>query len=439
MAQTLTSNFAGLLTEAFSRDKVFAPFERAMCKFYDSIQEFPNEEPLGKGRTFGIRTKDAHAVGAGLESTAVVPTFRQPEVLQANIDAVQVIGTCSWSELMMSAGRGLGSLGPDVITDHVDMTMRNFMSCLNRLSLGHGTGRLAAVEANTSSSTTTVMRNPEGVLQLRVNMLIDYFDTDTTGGTKQGQSETISAIDFETRTITHSSRSLTANWGVYQALTSSVSTASVTPDTGIYGLRATADDGELTTKIYGLTRSSNPGVNATVLDVASGTQAYSEKLMRKAVNRVLFQCGLEPDEAWTNKGIISEHLNHLVGDRTFMLGPGDNVPKYRIGQKDNELGFQNGGTFIPFKVDLDLPAREIVFIKRSMFRRHVLRKPNWIGDDSGIDGSAKAIMLQLPASGGSYELAKIAIMLGMMNIGNKMPKSTVRVSTLFDEELAGDA
>jgi hypothetical protein len=432
MAATATSTFAGLLVETFSRDRVFAPFERAFAKFHESTQDWPNEEPLGKGRTFGIRTKDAHSAGTVAE-TGSTPTLRQPEILQANVDAVQIVGAVGWTELMLSAGQGLGSLGPDVLTDHIDMVTRNATQALNRMSLGHGTARLAVVEAGTSSSTTFVCRNPEHLVQLRVNMLIDFYDTDT-GGSKQGNTETISDLDFETRTVTISSRSLTAGWGVYQALSTSVSTYGVAP----FGLRAWADNGGLTSTIAGITRSSNPGVNANVISAATGTLVYSEKLMRKAIHRIFFTCGLEPDEAWCNKGIISEHLNHLVGDRIFMLAPGDNVPKYRIGHNEREIGFQYGGNFIPYRCDGDFPDREIVFHKKSMFRRHQLRPLNWIGDDSGVDGVAKAMLLQLPASGGGYDLAKVALLLAMVNYGNRMPKSICAVRTIADEELAGD-
>lgn len=433
MAVTSTSNFAGLIVESFSRDRVFVPHERSMAKFHSSTESWPNEEPLGRGRTFPVNTKDPHSVGAASEASGVVPTIRQPEILQPNIDAVQVVGATGWTEFMMSAGQGLGTLGPDVVTDHIERTTRNFMSCLNRLSLGHGTGRLAVTEA-TANSADQVMRNPEHVLQLRVNMLVDIYDTDT-GGSKQGNSLTIDAIDFDTRTVTFSAAlNGTAGWGVYQALTSSVSTYGVAPS----GLRAWADNGTLTSAIGGITRSSNPGINANRLAASSGTQNYTEKLIRKGINRIFFACEMEPDEAWTNKGIISEHLNHLVGDRVFTLAPGENVPKYRIGYNEMDIGFQSGGNFIPYRCEGDLPNRELILIKKSMFRRHQLRDANWIGDDSGIDGSARAILLQLPADGGSYELSKIAIMLAMVNYGNRMPKSICSIQTIADEELAGD-
>jgi hypothetical protein len=434
MPPTATSTFAGLLVETFSRDRVFAPFERSMAKFHASTMDWDDEPPTGRGRTFGIRTKDAHSTGTVSEAAGSTPTLRQPEILQANIDAVQCVGVCGWTELMMSTGQGLGTLGPDVISDHIEMTTRNVMQLLNRMSLGHGTARLAVVQDTTVAATTFICRNPEHVLQLRENMTIDWYDTDT-GGSKQGITETIDEIDFETRTVTiGNARSLTAGWGVYQALTSAISTYGIAP----FGLRAWADNGELTSAIGGITRSGNPGVNANVLTTATGTQPYSEKLMRKGINRIFFACGMEPDEAWTNKGVISEHLNHLVGDRRFTLNPGENTPKYRIGYREEEIGFQTGGTFIPFKCEGDFVDRELIFIRKPLFRRHQLRAVNWIGDDSGVDGVARAVLLQLPASGGGYELSKVAIQLGMTNYGNRMPKSICRISNIADEELAGD-
>ena len=434
MPPTATSTFAGLLVETFSRDRVFAPFERSMAKFHASTMDWDDEPPTGRGRTFGIRTKDAHSTGTVSEAAGSTPTLRQPEILQANIDAVQCVGVCGWTELMMSTGQGLGTLGPDVISDHIEMTTRNVMQLLNRMSLGHGTARLAVVQDTTVAATTFIARNPEHVLQLRENMTVDWYNLDT-GGSKQGITETIEEIDFETRTVTISNaRSLTAGWGVYQALTSAISTYGVAP----FGLRAWADNGELTSAIGGITRSGNPGVNANVLTTAAGTQPYSEKLMRKGINRIFFACGMEPDEAWTNKGVISEHLNHLVGDRRFTLNPGENTPKYRIGYREEEIGFQTGGTFIPFKCEGDFVDRELIFIRKPLFRRHQLRAVNWIGDDSGVDGVARAVLLQLPASGGGYELSKVAIQLGMTNYGNRMPKSLCRISNVADEELAGD-
>jgi len=232
-AGVTTSTLAGLLTEAFTRDTTFAPHERKFAKFNEMTQEWPSDTPLGKGRTFGIQTKSSHSTGAASEASGVLPTPRSPEVIQANVDAVQIAASFSISELMLAVSKGEGSLGPDGVSMLVKGTTEDAVCALNRLSLGHGTGRLAVTE-NTTTSATQIMRNPEGTWQLRENMIVDIYDTDT-GGSKQGNTLTINSIDDSTRTVVFSaSLTGTAGWGVYQAQTASVSTYGVAP----FGLRA---------------------------------------------------------------------------------------------------------------------------------------------------------------------------------------------------------
>lgn len=433
---TTTANLPNILTRTYNREEYFAPHERYLTKFLDSVEDFPDGgKPLGIERRFGIRTADSHAAGATAEG-GDLPAFSPPQVLQAVVSAIQVSAACSWSELMMMVAQGEGTLGEDIIDDHVKMTTRNLMTALNFLTLGHGTGRLAVVEATTVASTSFVARLPEHVLQLRKGQLIDFYDTDT-GGSKQGASQTITAINFETRTVTiDGARSLTAGWGVYKALSSSVSTYGLAPN----GLRGISDNGSLSSTLFGITRASNPDVNATVLNAGGGLQSYSEKLVRKGLNRIFFQTNLEADEIWCNQGIIGEHLNHLTGSRVYTVAPGENVPKYRIGHDEQALGFQHNGKFIPFKVDADFPAREFVAVTKSLFRRHILRKAGWIGDGVGPEGSASAVLMQAPASSGqSYSLQKVAGQLWAGNLAHLQPKAITAFREVLDEELAGDA
>lgn len=436
-APTSTANLPNILTRTYNRENYFAPHERSMAKFYDGTEDFPDGgKPLGVERRWGIRTKDSHAAGGTAES-GDLPAFNPPSVLQAAIAAITVAAAVAWSEVMLSVGQGEGILNTtDIIDDHVKMTTRNIMSALNRLSLGHGTGRMAVVEATTSAATTFVCRNPEHVLQLREGMTIDFFDTDT-GGSKQGATETISSINFETRTVTiGNARTLTAGWGVYKALSSTVSEYGIAPT----GMRAVVDNATLAASVFGITRSSNPQVNATVLTAGGGTQAYSEKLVRKGLNRIFFSTGLEGEEIWTNRGVVAEHLNHLTGTRVYTVGPGDNTPKYTIGADQEQIAFQHNGKKIPFKIDPDLPARELAILTRSLFRRHILRKTSWVGDGSGSDGSSSPILMQAPGTGANtYALQKVAGLVWMGNFGHLQPKANTRITEIADEELAGDA
>ncbi len=430
---TTTANLPNILTRTYNREEYFAPHERIMTQFLDSVEDFPDGgKPLGAERRFGIRTADSHATG-GTPESGDLPAFSPPQVLQAVVTAVQVSASCSWSELMLLVATGEGTLGEDIIDDHVKMTTRNLMTHLNFLTLGHGTGRLAVVEATTVASTTFVVRTPEHMVQLRKGMLVDFFNLDT-GGAKQGASQTIVALNFETRTVTiDAARSLTAGWGVYRALSTAVSSYGIAPN----GLRGLADNGALTATIMGITRASDPDVNATVLTAGGGRQSYSEKFVRKLLNRIFYATGLEADEIWMNHGVRAEHLNHLTPNRVYQQ-TGNEVPSYRIGNK-MELGIEHNGKFVPYRVEGDFPANEMVAVTKSLFRRHILRKANWIGDGVGPDGSPAAVLMQAPASSGqSYSLQKVAGMLWAGNIAHLQPKALASGREIFDEELAGD-
>ena len=436
MAATSVANLPNILTRTYNRENYFAPHERALTKFYDGTEDFTDGgKPLGVERRWGIRTKDSHAAGGTAES-GDLPSFNAPSVLQAAIAAIQVAASVAWSEIILSAGQGEGILSAtDIIDDHVKMTTRNIMSALNRLSLGHGTGRMGVVEATTSSSTAFVCRLPEHVLQFREGMTIDFFDTDT-GGSKQGATETIVSINFETRTINIvNARSLTAGWSIYKAISTSVSEYGIAP----MGMRGIVDNATLATAVFGITRSSNPQVNATVLTAGGGTQSYSEKLVRKGLNRIFFATGLEAEEIWTNRGVVAEHLNHLTGTRVYTVGPGDGVPSYQIGANQEQISFQHNGKKIPFKIDPDLPAREMALLTRSLFRRHVLRKTSWVGDGTGADGAGSPILMQAPGGTNTYALQKVAGMVWMGNFGHLQPKANTRITEIADEELGNDA
>lgn len=434
MAAMTTSSVANILARTYNREQYLAPHERFMTKFYNEIEDFEDGgKPLGVERRFEIVTKDSHAA-AGVAESGDLPDFAAPASLQGTVNAVQVAATVAWSELLLMVGQAEGLVsGMDVISRYVKMTTRNLMSALNRQSLGHGTGRMAVVEATTSSATTFVCRNPEHVLQLREGMTIDFYDTDTSGS-KQAATETISSINFETRTVTiGNARSLTAGWGVYKAKSSSVSEYGVVMN----GLRGIADNATLAATIYGITRSSNPQVNATVLNASGGTQSYSEALVRKGINRILFSQDVEPDEIWCNQGIIGEHLNHLTGNRVYQV-TGDGTPSYKIGVDESKLAFQHNGRNIPFRVDRDLPAREFITITKSLFRRHLLRKASWIGDGVGADGSVSPMLLQAPGGTNTYNLSKIAGLLFAGNFVHLQNKALCRTTEVADAELAGD-
>lgn len=433
MADITTSSLANILARTYLRQTYLAPHERFMTKFYDAVKDMEDGGDLvGADRRFEIVTGDSHAV-AGTAESGDLPTFGAPSSLQAAVSPVTIAGSLAFSDLMLAVGRGEGTVSRmEVIGRYVDMTTRNFYTALNRHTLGHGTGRMAVIQTTTDTLTTFVCRRPECAFQLRKNMTIDFFDTDTSGS-KQGATETIASINPETRTVTiGNARTLTAGWGVYKANTSSVSEYGVATN----GLRNIVDDGTLSATLFGITRSSNPDVNATVLTASGGLQSYSEALVRKAINRIRTNTGLMPDMIWTNTGIVGEHLNSLTGSRVFQT-TGAGVPVYQIGHDEEKIGFMHNGTMIPFKIDMDLPAREMRIVTQRLFRRMVARPANWIGDATGPDGSVTPILLQAPSTT-TYSLRRIGGLEWIGNLAHLQPKANSAITEVSDYELCGD-
>lgn len=448
MAAITTSNLAGVLLRSYTRKDWFAPFERLKTPFLDSIEKFDNEAPLGVGRFFELWLQDSHNTGSVAES-GNLPALDVPNVQQGSVTGIQVAADMGLSELMLSAGRGNGTFGRDVINRLVQITTRNLMTNINRLTLGHGTARLGVVNASTSAATTFVAALPEASFKAREGMRISFYDTDT-GGTIQdvdaggGNVGTvkITYINPATYTLTIDfAATLTAGWGFYQSLsdTASATTASTTTyGVATNGLRGIVDNATYATSIFTLSRNTYPDLNAQVIDSTPNLQPYSEALVRKAINLAYMASGADTEALWCNRGVISEHLNSVVGDRRYNV-PVDSgsVPGYKIGYDPKKLAFQYKGKDISFNVDEDLPARELFGVTTSLFKKHVLRDASWVGDDSGPDGSTSPILLQTPATT-TYALSKIAGMLWIGNIAHSSPKSNFVIRNIADAELAGD-
>jgi len=434
MAVTSTSNFSDYLVNVFDRSK-FVPFERALTKFLDGIEDSPDKPAYGSGLKFPIFYGDPHSAAAAAEGSSF-PDINQQGLKQGTVTPISVVGAMGLTEQLIARGVNDGTFGVKVLVQYVTASMRNLLSCVNRLTLGHGTGRMAVVESSSSGASVTC-RLPESVFQLRDNMTIDFYDTDT-GGTKQGITETIQpgGINLQTRVITlGNSHSVTAGWGIYKALTSSVSSYGVATN----GLRGIVDDGTLQATIFSLSRSSYPFLNATVYDSSPALQTFSEALVFKAITAVRMKSdGVEPEEIWCNEGIIGEYLKNTVPDRRFNVPVGSSeVPNYRIGYKPEELAFTSGGKNLPFKVDRDLPAREFYVITKSLFRKSITKKAGWVGDNTEESGSTTPILLQAPSTT-TYSFNKLAGLMWDGNIYHAQPKLNTKVASVSDSALAGD-
>lgn len=438
MAATSSSNYANILKRVYTKEDYFVPFEQSETPFLSELVDGSKDQrPDGAGFYFSLRLADAHATGGASSETAVFPDANQPTAYQGTVNASTQLGTFAITEKMMELGKtSQGAFNGSILNDQVTMTTRNLLFEINRqLVAGHGTGRMGTVETGLASA-TFVAAQPEGALQFRPGQLIAQYDLDT-GGTQSGATVKVLNVDYITRSIlTDTSITWVTGYSIYRALSTTVNAYGAGPN----GLRNIADNGTLTTTLFGLTRSTTYGLNAQVVTSGaggSGTQPFSEALVRNALARAGFNAGTELDEIWMNLGIAYEHLNEAVANKVFMI-TGASVPDYPIGyNKANVGGINMGGRTVPYRIDKVYPAREFTAIKKGDFRKHILRDLSWLGDDSGPGGSEAVTMLRGITSS-SYNLTQVACQAWLGNISYKMPKNLVRVTEIADNLLAGD-
>lgn len=425
MAQISTTTWANELQRIYNRESLFEPMERHSTPCYDMFKEADDVEPLGAGLYFRLILNSANRVGTPAEG-GDYPSGNTRTTLQGVVNGVQIASAFEISEMALSRTKGDGSFSGDGLHDAVVEAAQNLYSHIERLLVvSHGTGRLGTVEAGAiTTSTQVVLALPQGVQNVKAGMVVDFYTADTSGSATLS-SQTIDSINRSTRTLTMSATvNLSGGEMVYIA-----GYYGVAP----YGLRGIIDDGDLgMTSYYGNLRSTYPRLNA-VMDEggsAAAPQTYSEKLVRKLIHEIMQEVDLPPTDIVCNSGVIGAHLDSTVPDRQYTV-TGKNVPSYGVGYDEGQLFFQYQNNKLPFRIFRDVPARELWVVNRKTFRKHTLRKPDWLG--TGSD------MLKPVPGTNTYKLAYQACMLANMNISCRIPKANGGIRYLKDEEIAGDS
>ena len=428
MAAQTTTTLDETLVRLFSRDKLFEPCERSERRFYDDMEDAEDERPGGAGLYFEIIGATGKAVGNPAEGGDwTAPRTRLG--VQCSVTSAQIDVSFEISSKFLEAAAGEGSFRGDAETDAIMEATADLFDYADRLlGVGHGTGRLAIVDV-TVTGTTITCRLPERAFQLRPNQPIDFVNTDT-GGTVQA-SRTITDINYAAGTFqVNSSVSVTAGWGVYQA--------DVYGNPMPNGLRMIVDDGDFASSIFGQSRTApNTFLNSVVMDGNGGLQDYDEHLNAELCDRISWGNKFIPTEQRCNLGIIGEWRRSTTPDRIFM----DNGKPFKpnTGSNHGDDNGQNGPAFIygthriPFVVDKNLPARELYALHKPSWRKHVLRKADWIKKGGSI-------LHQKPAAGGeTYAHAVVANQMMDMTISCRKLNAQGKLSNLRDRGAAGDS
>lgn len=420
--QSGNASWAGELIRRYDRTKLFEPLERSDTPVWNMFQEADDVEPRGAGLYFRIVTNSAHRVGTPAE-TGDIPGGGTRTTLQGSVTGVQVASSFEISEKAINAGKGDGSFSGDSLHDAIVEATKNLYSHIERLLVvSHGTGKLGEVQTTTDTLTTVVMALPQGVFNIKAGMYLDFTDTDT--GTVQVTGLIVSDVNFATRTLTFTiATTLTAGWCAY------ISGYFGSAPNGIRGL---VDDATYLTSPHGLSRVTYPRMNAVVDSNSGTTRPYKEKVLRKVIHRLGHETESIPTVLLCNTGVISEHLETTIPDRQYQVS-GKQVPNYGIGYDGGALFFQYENNKIPFKISRDVPARELFALNMKTFRKHTLRKVDWM---PGVDGP---LMPTPSGSNSTYKFTYLAALMGDLNISIRKPPANAAIRDLRDEELAGDA
>lgn len=419
MADNTTTRSVSLL-RVYNREKLFEPCEREQPRFWDDIKEMTGDRPAGTGLRFKVTGYTGHPGGSPGDGGDWA-TDRPPTEVECVVTSAQIDSPLELTIQYQDQGKGEGSYYGDPEAEGIVRATRELYQYADVLmGCGHGTGRLAKVGTTAVGSTTVVCDDPEFCFQLRRGMPIDFVNSDS-GGTVQ-TTTVITDVDYQTHTITlENSVSVTAGWGIYKA--------------GYYGnpfpngLRNIVDDGDLASTIFGATRSSNTYLNATVQDGSGGLQDYSEDLVNELLDQITFKQDLVPTELRCNQGIISEYKRTTNNDRWWDGNKGD----FQTGQNEGKFSFLYGTSKIPFKVDRNLPARELYAIHKPALRKHTLRKADWVrGDGGGI------LQLKVAAGGETYAHAHVANIMMNVTISSKKLNCHGKLSNIRDRSAARD-
>jgi len=385
----------------------------------------------GEGYYWPFNLQSPQNIGTPAEGANVPVTKSRTEV-QGRLRLGQFVASFDISFVLESiAKNNVGAWNGGEIKRHVRECVTDLTKHVNRIYAGtHGTGRLAQVNAATSSSTSFVGKLPIGVLLLRPKMELAIHDDDTGSGAAEDVSEIVTKIVQSTRTVTlTNAQTLDADDHVY--ITGSYGAATV-PN----GIRGLVDDGTNLTTVHNQSRSTYEELKSVRLSNSSQQRNLSEDLLLEAAHTVRQRSGQYVDCVLMNTGQFSKYLSFVRPDRRYNVS-GAGVIQGDTGYKSAEKGykpaaqFMHGGVTADIYVSEDVFPREVYLLTKSQLRLIENGPMDWM-DWGGT-------MFQQGVNSTGYVTSKQATLLYLSNIATYMPSAHAVIVDLSDKELAGSA
>lgn len=415
------ANFTNSLRRIYS-DEFYEVHLNVNAPFYQLLQTLKNVAADGAGFYFPFYLATPQNQGFVADGGNLPATIARTEV-QAFIQVAMIVNSFEIGFILEAAGNANAAFNKGEIKRHMWEATVDATKHLNRcMAFGHGTNRLAVVNAGTVGVPTFVGQLPWGVLGIRQNMRLDFFNQDVGGAIQVTANQVTITPNRATFTVTCTNNmTLTAGWGVYN---------SGDYGNGINGIEGVIDDGTFLTNIHNQSRTTNPGLKSTVLANGGNLRPLSEQLLIRLANEVLQNSGQEIDLLLMNSGQIEQYLNFVLPNRRYNV-TGKGIPAYQTGYQEGDLEFLwGGGKVCQIKRMEDISPRVVYGVTKSMVGRNDVRKLSWY-DDMG------PILRQGVGSTG-YRASKLATIAYIGNWGTRLPAAHGVIRDLSDPELCGD-
>lgn len=386
----------------------------------DTLKLIPVE--TGDGFYWPFKFQPGWNVGAPAEG-GNVPAAKAATAPQGRVRNAWVVGNVELSYLLQATGKGEGAW-KSIVKEEMQACMTTLTKLLNIYFAGtHGTGRLAQVDAATSSSTSFVGKLPTGTLNLFPKMRIQIADSDTGSGGSEDDNEIIQKVVQTTRTVTlENAQTLDADDHVYIA-------GSYGSDMTPNGLLGLVDDGTYVTTLHNVSRSTYEEMKAIVNSNSGVLRDLSEDLLIRSAYDVYQKSGQWITDIWMNTGQMEKFAAFMRPDRRIAggTGAGDN---YTAGFKGAK--FVLGAHTVEVDFSSNITPRTVYGVHKPSLRRVGEKRPKWLPGYQG-DGS---YFVQNSDSGGRL-LSSGATAICFSNVANLRPDAHFRIDDLSDPQLCG--
>lgn len=293
-----------------------------------------------------------------------------------------------------------------IIANSVAKGTMKLKKSFNRMFFGDGSGVIGLYSSGTGT-TSIVLAAPYGARKLDKRARIQFYASDLTTARNSGQIFTVSSVDKATRTIVLDAAP-TLSAGDVVVFANSISASF----NGLDNLIAASGD------IHGLSRTTYPALNATVLSASSA--ALSASLLDQLGNTMAYKTGLEKQEGLS--------MIWSPAQRQAYLNLGYELKQFAGAAGKLDLGF-DGITHsgISTILDVDCDDSKVFMVNFDQIKRFQLQPVGPVK----APGSDSILFQRNASSGQGHADAYNVYLAGKMQIGAPNPRNVgAKLTTL---------